>query len=118
MSDATHLSALEAANLLAGQAVADAEAYLAGQRDAKACAASGESLWRATLALRNPETSRILDPVRMLATVMVRISRSDTDARRNRWRLVLAALVDLVRHESLALRAAAPAAISNQGEAS
>jgi len=102
-----HLSPRDAANLLAGQAVAEAEAYLAERRDAVACALAGESLWRATLRPRDPEDRRILDPVRMLATVMIRIPFADTDERRAKWRRVMAALTDLVRHESLALRAPA-----------
>jgi hypothetical protein len=63
-------------------------------------------LWHAHDSIaRNPPTPDILVPVRLLIMVMVRVGRANTDERRARWRRVMAALVDLVRHESLALRA-------------
>ncbi len=105
MSETAHLSPIDAANLLAGQAVAEAEAYLAERRDAAQCAAVGYAIYLETNQPPQEETARqIIAPVRLLAMVMGRIGHADTDERRAKWRRVMAALTDLVRHESLALR--------------
>lgn len=104
LHDAAQLSPIDAANLLAGQAVAEAEAYLAERRDAEACAAAGHEIF---LKAASQQGRQIIAPVRLLAMVMGRIGYADTDERRAKWRRVMAALVDLVRHESLVLRQAA-----------
>jgi hypothetical protein len=116
--DSEHLSAVDAANLLAGQAVAEAEAFLAERRDATQCEKIVDQLWRALAVIEHPPIPEILDPVRLLIMALGRVALAGTDERRARWRRVLAALTDLVRHESLALRAAGPAAIDEEGEAS
>lgn len=106
MSETAHLSPIDAANLLAGHAVAEAEACLAERRDAADIGTVATLLWQAHDAIaRHQPSPEILVPVRLLITTMVRVARADTAERRDRWRRVLAALTDLVRHESLALRA-------------
>ena len=106
MSETVHLSPIDAANLLAGQAVAEAELFLAERRDMAGFEPVDIELWH-TLAAIDPPLP-ILQPVRMLIVAMDAAGRTDTTERRARWRRVLAALADLVRHESLALRANAP----------
>lgn len=110
------LSAVDAANLLAGQAVAEGEAYLADMRDAAQIKTVADQLWRGHDAIarralidRRAHGPEILVPVRLLITALARVARATGDEHRMRWRRVLASLVDLVRHESLALRAAASA---------
>jgi len=107
----THLNPIDAANLLDGQAVAEAEALLAERRDAGSCEAAAYRLQLELIAKENDVASNvILNPVRLLTVALGRAARADTEERRARWRRVLAALTDLVRHESLALRS------SNKGE--
>ena len=101
-----HLSPIEAANLLAGQAVAEAELFLAERRDMTGFEVIDSEMWR-TLAAIDPPPA-ILQPVRMLIVATDAAARTDTTERRAKWRRVMAALTDLVRHESLALRAAQP----------
>lgn len=118
--ETVQLSPLDAANLLAGQAVAEAEACLADRRDAAQIVTAVDQLWRALarveFRVERPPLPEILTSVRLLIMALARAAISDTDERRAKWRRVMAALTDLVRHESLALRA--PAAIDKEGEAS
>jgi hypothetical protein len=115
MSETAHLTPLDQANLLAGQAVAEAEAYLSDQRDAAQIKVVADQLWRAhdTIARRAlidrcAYGPNILVPVRLLITTLLRTAHAETDEHRMRWRRVMASLADLVRHESLALRASEP----------
>ena len=106
--DAAHLSPIDAANLLAGHAVAEAEACLAERRDAAQIVAAVDRLWRALDRVEHmverPPVPEILTPVRLLIMALAHTATTDTEDRRAKWRRVMAALADLVRHESLALR--------------
>ena len=105
MSDAaTDLAPIDAANLLAGQAVAFAAAYLDGRHDAEQLAANAARLQRDLFAARDPAVNGILDPARLLAIAMLYTARAQDEARQDRWQHVMGALVELVRIESRALR--------------
>jgi hypothetical protein len=113
MSDTeADLAPIDKANLLAGQAVAYATAYLDGRHSAEQLAANA-ALQLATnaallqgdlFAARDPATNGILDPVRLLAIAMLHTARAQDEARRDRWRQIIGALVELVGLESRALR--------------
>ena len=117
--DAARLSPIDAANLLAGQAVAEAEGCLADRLNAAQIVARVDQLWRALARIEakveRPPIPEILTPVRLLIMALARTAISNPVERRARWRRVLAALTDLVRHESLALRAAPPDPVEAEG---
>lgn len=116
----TTTSALDHANLLAGQAVAACEAYLDGRRDAAQLAADAQSLQLLLFARNDASAHMLLDPVRILNIAMLRTAAhaqavhgaaafpasplaeniSVIAARLVRWRSVMASLVTLVREES------------------
>jgi hypothetical protein len=105
------MTAIDRANLLAGQAVAYATAYLDGRHEAAWLARNVEQLHLDLFGVGlDASTRAILDPVRLLATAMTHTALTaagGTDAnlpfqnaRLERWQSVMAALVELVRHES------------------
>jgi hypothetical protein len=105
MSDATtELAPIDAANLLAGQAVAYATAYLDGRHNAERLAGNAMLLEAVLFSARDPATNGILDPVRLLTLAMLHTARARDEARQDRWQHVMGALVELVRTESRALR--------------
>ena len=105
MSDAaTDLAPIDAANLLAGQAVAYATAFLDGRHDAERLASNAMLLEAALFVARDPATNGILDPARLLTIALLHTARAQGEARQDRWQHVMGALVELVRTESRALR--------------
>ena len=105
MSDAaTDLAPIDEANLLAGQAVAYATAYLDGRHDVERLTDNSMLLEAVLFSARDPATNRILDPVRLLTIAMLHTARARDEARQDRWQHVMGALVELVRTESRALR--------------
>jgi len=105
MSDATtDIAPIDAANLLAGQAVAHATAYLDGRHDVERLTDNALLLEAVLFSARDPATNCILDPVRLLTLAMLHTARARDEARQDRWRHVMGALVELVRTESRALR--------------
>ena len=111
MSDAaTELAPIDAANLLAGQAVAYATAYLDGRQNAEQLAAHAARVHvKLVIALHtdttpDPAVKAILNPVRLLAVAMTHAARATDQARQDRWREVMGALIGLARIESRALR--------------
>jgi hypothetical protein len=95
---------IEAANLLAGHAVAYATAFLDGRNDATDLAQNVDRLQLDLLAASDPSTNGILDPVRLLNVAMMHTAGARGEARQDRWQQVMGSLVELVREESLALR--------------
>jgi hypothetical protein len=107
---AVDLAPIDAANLLAGQAVAYATAYLDGRQDAEQLLANALRLEPDLFAARDPATNGILDPVRLLTIAMLHTASVQDEARQDRWQHVMGALVELVRSESRVLRDAKRAA--------
>jgi hypothetical protein len=109
------LAPIDAANLLAGHAVAYATAFLDGRHDAEVLSRNACALQVALMTSTDTATL-ILDPVRLLTVAMLRTAAvaiapdhfGFRSARQARWQQVMAALVDLVRHESRGLLAPAP----------
>ena len=111
MSDAaTELAPIDAANLLAGQAVAHATAYLDGRQSAEQLATHAARVGvKLVIALHtdaapDPAVRAILIPVRLLAVAMTHAARATDQARQDRWRDVMGSLIELTRIESRALR--------------
>jgi hypothetical protein len=105
------MTPIEQANLIAGHAVACATAYLEGRHDAVRLARNVEQLHVDLFgAGLDASTRAILDPARLLALAMTHTARAAVGgadgspalgtARLERWRAVMAALVELVRQES------------------
>ncbi|MBN9007276.1 MAG: hypothetical protein J0H40_17900 [Rhizobiales bacterium] len=101
-----HLTRIEQANLIAGHAVAFATAYLDGRHTAAQLADNADRLFLDLLVIQSVETSTFLVPVQLLTVAMMQTARRripeslETDARGERWHQVMAALVELVQHES------------------
>lgn len=110
MSDAARLSPIDAANMLAGHAVAYASAFLDGRHDARQLASNADSIFTSALSFNdNVETNLILHPVRLLATAMrgtalSALDPTQTETRNERWQKAMASLVELVCNYSLQLR--------------
>ncbi len=101
----TILTAPELANLLAGKAVAGATSFLDGRSDAARLADVAEQLLFELMAVgHDPAAASILDPARLLVLAMLRLAASREPWRRERWRQITAALIELVRRESTELR--------------
>lgn len=104
LAETTRLSPRDAANLLAGKAVAGAEAYLFGHSDRGGLGRAADALMLEVFNAEDDRPSVLLDQVRILTIVMLRTARSEGE-RNARWRSsVLAAFAELVRNESLGLR--------------
>jgi hypothetical protein len=119
MNAPAHLSSSDQANLLAGHALAYATAYLDGRNDATELARNTRSVQIACDAPAKP----LLDAARMLVVAMTAAAwaapeqASDSgepsrtaqmiaaETRLDRWQHVMGALVELVRHEAIALAA-------------
>jgi hypothetical protein len=97
------LAPIDAANLLAGHAVAYATAFLDGRHNAEQLGANAARLQADLFAARDPATNGILDPVRLLSISMLHTARAKGEARQDRWQHVMGAMVELVRIESRAL---------------
>lgn len=110
MGEHAHLTPLGAANLLAGHAVSYATAFLDGRHSAAQLVSNADRLFCDLLAAAShPEINGILDPVRLLTCAMMRAGRAALDPdesleRKERWQIVMAALVELVCHESRQLK--------------
>lgn len=98
-----HLRSIDQANLLAGQAVAYATAFLDGRHDAAQLASHANKLQLELTMSNDPSTNAILDPVRLLNIAMMRTAIAQGEARQDRWQHVMASLVELVRDESRSL---------------
>jgi hypothetical protein len=118
MPDASALLPIDAANLLAGQAVAGATGFLNGRHDCSQLLHEVDRLQVSLIAIDDTGARQILQPVRLLVIAMrcTGLAAQAHDApgapplalaRRDRWEQVTASLVELVRTESLALRQSA-----------
>jgi hypothetical protein len=106
MNAPAHLNAADQANLIAGKVVAHATAYLDGRNDASELARNARALQIELLGAPSddPKARPILDVARLLVAAMMGASWAAGEARQDRWQHVMGALVELVRHESNALR--------------
>ena len=104
MSDAR----LDSINLLAGHAVGCATAFLDGRHGVEKLASNAAWLSIELMVTREPgdlAVNAILDPTRLLVIAMTHAARVTDEARADRWRQVMRSLSEMVRVESLALRA-------------
>lgn len=105
MSDAI-LNAPETANFFAAKAVASATSFLDGRSDAACLAADADQLMLDMLALPNhPDAANLSDTARLLVIAIMRLARCREPWRVDRWQMIVAALVELVRRESTELQA-------------
>ncbi|XUM25082.1 hypothetical protein ACRAVF_34005 (plasmid) [Bradyrhizobium oligotrophicum S58] len=102
-----HLSPLDAANLLAGHAVACVTGYLDGSRDAARLAVDVASLEAQSLGCTDPVATWLMQGVRMIlvaARGIIDAERIGGDGealiRRGKWRLIAAGLVELIEFDS------------------
>jgi hypothetical protein len=111
---------LDQANLLAGQAVAYATAYLDGRHDAAKLGAHADKIMVELLAISDSRTAALLDPVRLLTVSMMRTAAHALVhqaaeggglnglaahapfilGRLDRWQHIMGCFVELVRHEA------------------
>lgn len=105
---AKYLTLPEQANFLAARTIAYATAYLDGRDDAEALFLHvGElqsEIMMCWIGIVDIHVNAILDPVRMLIVTMRRAALAEGDTRLERWKHVMGALVEMVRHESIELR--------------
>jgi hypothetical protein len=95
----------EHANFVAAKTVALATAFLDGRHDAAELGRSAHSLMCELVAVSDDAPARaILDPARLLVISMVGTAGAEGEARRERWRDLMGALVKLVKFESHELR--------------
>lgn len=101
----TLLTAPEIVNFLTAKAVASATAYLEGRSDAARLEAEADRLMFDMFAApHHPAATSLSDPSRMLVIAMKRLARATEAWRVERWQMIVAALVELVRRESTELR--------------
>lgn len=113
------LPPIDQANLLAGHAVSAAAAFLDGRHTAEQLSSNASALWIDLALLPSSlEINLILEPVRLLTSAMMSTARfaaarpsvADSVAsaaahiRFDRWQHAMAALVELVCHESRQLK--------------
>jgi hypothetical protein len=100
-----NFSPAEHANFIAAKVIAHATAYLDGRNDAADLGRNARSVQCELIPITEDRTAKaILDPARLLVVAMMGAAASEGDARLDRWQHVMAALVELVRHESHELR--------------
>lgn len=102
---AAAMSPAERANFVAGKIVGHATAFLDGRHDATQLAAHAHADLIEMLPFGDDPAARpILLAARMLQVAMTGCAASTDDARRDRWATVMAAMCDMVRHESTELK--------------
>lgn len=85
---------------VAARVVSHATAFLDGRNDRADLARSAHSLMIELVACGDePAAKSILDPARLLVIAMIGAAGAASEARLDRWRQVMVALVDLARHE-------------------
>lgn len=103
MRDGPHLCA-EAASFLAAKTVACATSFLNGSSDeeklGRAAHAIQCELMTGWAGISDLAVNAVLDPVRLLVVAMTHAADAPTEARADRWRQVMGALVELVADES------------------
>ena len=101
----SRFSPAEHANFIAAKVVSYARAYLGGRNDLAELARNAHSLMiELVVCSDDPEARRILDSARLLAIAMVGTAGAASEARLDRWKQAMGALVELVCHESHELR--------------
>lgn len=104
----TMLSPIDAANLLAGQAVAAMESYLYVNEDGERLAQEASRLEAQSLGFVDPSTNGLLQGVRMLVVAMKGVAAARRQAAADgaaiilaeKWEYVGEKLVQLIRHQS------------------
>lgn len=101
----TNFTPGEHANFLAGKVTSYATAFLDGRNDAGQLARNVRSVMCELIAAPDDAQAKaILDPTRMLAVAMLGASAAEGEARQQRWMYVMAAMIELVRHECRAIK--------------
>ena len=101
------------ANFIAGKVVAHATAFLDGRNDAIELGRNARADQIELMAGgEDAAAKQVLDASRLLVVSMMGTSYAQGEQRQDRWQMVMGALVELVRHESLALRTAPRADVS------
>jgi hypothetical protein len=99
------MSKPDLANFVAARCVAVGEGFLGGRSDAAALARESDTLCLELMLIGDdPAANAIGDPARLLVMAMMRCAIA-TGPRAVRWRAIVSALIDLVRLESLSMRA-------------
>lgn len=107
MPQRNHLTAPQALSLLAGHAVAAATDYLDGRSDGAELASATEHVFN-NLGSTEPDdarTSAIADTVNLLLIAMMNTATSE-GTRAQRWAVIMAAFIPLLRDESIELATA------------
>jgi hypothetical protein len=96
-------STAEHVNFIAAKVVAHATAYLDHRNDRELLARNAQAVMGELLISIGEDRAAkaILDPTRLLVQAMMGTANAEGEARLDRWRDVMAALVDLVRQEGL-----------------
>jgi hypothetical protein len=109
-SDSKYLTLQEQAAFLAARSIAYATAHLDGRDDAQALFVHASSLQNEIMmcwaGIVDIHVNATLDPVRLLVVAMRRAAMAEGEERQQRWQHVMGALVEMVRHESAAMRGA------------
>jgi hypothetical protein len=96
--------AVEAAGFLAAKTVACATAFLGGSSDESQLGRAADAiqceLMMGWAGVSDLAVNAVLDPVRLLVVAMSRAAAAPTEARQDRWRQVMGALVELASEES------------------
>jgi hypothetical protein len=106
----------EHASYLAGKAVAHATGFLDGRNDAVDLGRNARAMLIELIAAPDDAVAKpLLDVTRLLTVAMMGAAAADGEARQDRWMHVMAALVELARHENIALRTAHRPAVAEGG---
>lgn len=104
-SSGARFTPAENANFIAAKAVAHAVAFAEGRNTIAELARNARSVQFELLGVpEDLQAKTILDACRLLVVAMMGTAWAGDDPRSARWQSVMMALVELVRHESLALR--------------
>lgn len=95
----------EHANFVAAKVVSHATAFLTGRHDAGELGRNARSVMCELIPVTDDLAAKaILAPARLCVVAMLGTAAADSEDRRDRWSMVMGALVELVRHESQELR--------------
>jgi len=110
MTAGSYFTVPQTANFLAAKAVASATSFLDGRSDAARLGTDADQLILDMLAVPNhPDAANLSDPARLLVIAMMRMARCREPWRLERWQMIVASLVELVRRESSEMHAAGAA---------
>lgn len=105
LATGSYFTVPQTANFLAAKAVGYATAFLDGRSDAAQLGAEADQLMLDMLTVPlDVDAANLSDPARLLVITMMRMSRCEEPWRLERWQMIAASLVELVRRESKELR--------------